>query len=174
MKRTLAGLFLLFVPSLSIAQNPTTTASPTRDQVLAAAKTVIQNARFATLVTLDESGAPQARIVDPFAPDSQFTIWVGTNPLTRKVAQIASNPRVVMLWFQAPIAYVSLSGRAELVRDSVQKDKHWKPEWAGLYRNANHGGDYMLIRVIPTHMEVVGPGMPSDPKTWRPVTIDFP
>ena len=77
-------------------------------------------------------------------------------------------------FFEAPTAYVSLSGRAELVRDSVQKEKHWKPEWAGFYRNANHGDDYLLIRVIPTHMEIVGKGMASDPKTWRPVMIDFP
>ena len=79
-----------------------------------------------------------------------------------------------MLWFDGARAYASLSGRAALVRDSVNKEKHWKSEWKEFYSNANRGDDYMLIRVIPLHLEVVGQGIGSDPKTWRPAMIDFP
>jgi general stress protein 26 len=173
MKIRLTALVLFCIPSFVVAQAPATTP-PTRDQILTAARTIIQNARFATFVTLDEKGAAQARIVDPFPPDSQFTVWIGTNSLTRKVRQIAHDRRVVLLWFDGTGGYASLSGRAELVRDSLQKEKHWKAEWKEFYRNANHGDDYMLIRVTPMHMEVVGKGMVSDPKTWLPVMIDFP
>jgi general stress protein 26 len=169
-----AVLALVCLPHFSVAQLPQK-APPTREEILAAARTIIQNARYGTLVTLGEKGEPQARIVDPFAPDSAFTVWVGTKPLTRKVSQIAHDPRVVLLWFETGNpSYVSLSGRAELVSDSAQKEKHWKPEWAGFYHNGNHGDDYVLIRVTPTHIEVVGRGMISDPNTWRPVMLDFP
>ena len=54
--------------------------APTRIEVIAAARSVIDKARFATLVTIGEKGEPRARIVDPFAPDSAFTVWVATNP----------------------------------------------------------------------------------------------
>lgn len=49
------------------------------------ALSLMQRARYATLVTVGDSGQPQARIADPRAPESDMTIWVATNPLTRKV-----------------------------------------------------------------------------------------
>lgn len=176
MKTRLASfLALLCIPQVTPAQ--IAPSPPSRQEILVAARSIIQSARFSTLVTLGEKGDPQARIVDPFAPDSTFTVWVATNPLTRKVGQIKRDARVVLLWFETGNpGYVSLSGRAALVSDSAEKAKHWKEDWKDLYRNRNHGDDYLLIRVIPTHMEVVSyaNGMINDRRTWRPVTIDFP
>ncbi|MGE5749985.1 MAG: pyridoxamine 5'-phosphate oxidase family protein [Gemmatimonas sp.] len=151
--------------------------APTRLEVITAARSVIDKARFATLVTLGEKGEPKARIVDPFAPDSVFTVWVATNPATRKVGEIARDGRVVLLWFEpGNPGYVSLSGDAVAVSDPQEKEKHWKEDWKGLYSDRNHGSDYLLIRIKPTHMEVVSyaTGIMNDPKTWRPVMIDFP
>jgi len=65
---------------------------------------------------------PQARIVDPFAPEADFTIWVATNPLTRKVAEIRQDPRVTLLYFNAAAAeYVTVLGTATLVSDSASR-----------------------------------------------------
>lgn len=174
------GIIPAVAALLSFAQpgnaQQTQKAPPTREEILAAARSVIAKARFSTLVTLGEQGEPRARIVDPFAPDSSFTIWVATNPATRKVGDIKRDGRVVLLWFEAGNpGYVSLSGRAVLVSDAAEKDKHWNEEWKGLYRDRNHGDDYLLIRVTPVHMEVVSyaNGMINDPKTWRPVMLEF-
>jgi len=38
----------------------------------------------ARLSAIGPDGQPQARIVDPFPPDADSTIWIATNPLTRK------------------------------------------------------------------------------------------
>lgn len=163
-------------PATQSATQSATQPAPTRADIIAAARSVIDKARFGTLVTLGEKGEPRARIVDPFAPDSSFVVWVATNPATRKVNEVQHDGRVVMLWFEpGNPGYVSLSGEAVTVSDRAAKDAHWKEDWRRLYSDGNHGDDYLLIRIKPTHLEVVSYGahLIGDPKTWRPLMIDF-
>jgi general stress protein 26 len=178
MRPTTAAVFLVAValPTATIAQvvQPT---SPPRAEIIAAAKDVMQTARYSTLVTIGEDGQPQARIVDPFVPDSDFTIWIGTNSLTRKVTEIRRDPRVTLLYFNAAAAeYVTVLGTAALIADSSEKARHWKPEWAAYYKDGPRSDGYLLIRVRPSRLEVVSPrhGLVNDPKTWRPVLLDLP
>lgn len=148
--------------------------APDRAKVLAAAREIIDKARYCTLITVGEDGQPQARIVDPFPPDGDMTIWIGTNPLTRKVAQIRKAPRVTLLYFDTTgMRFVTLLARAEVVTDPAEKAKRWKEEWARLYKDRNRGDDYTLVRVAPFRLEIVGPGFPNDRQTWRPVSIDL-
>lgn len=152
-------------------------APPSRAQVIAAAKTIMQVARYTTLMTVGPDGQPQARIVDPFLPDSDLTIWIATNPLTRKVAEIRRDPRVTLLYFSpSTFEYVTVIGTAAVNTDSREKASHWKAEWATMYHDQNRGDDYLLLRVRPTRLEVVSArqGMRNDPKTWRPVIVDVP
>jgi len=169
----LAILFCL--PQFAGAQAQSKPA-PTRQQIVAAARSIIAKARYATFATLGGKGEPRARIVDPFAPDSDFVVWVATNPQTRKVTEIKRDSRVVILWFeQGNPGYVSLSGRATIVTDRAAKAAHWKPEWKEIYPKGNLSDEYLLIRIKPTHMEVVSyqAGLVGDPKRWRPAMIDF-
>ena len=106
-----------------------------------------------------------------------LTIWIATNPLTRKVADIRRDPRVTLLYFlPATSEYVTVVGTATLDTDPRRKVEYWKPEWAGLYKNQNRGDDYQLLRVKPSRLEVVNVrrGITNDPKTWLPVIIDVP
>ena len=144
---------------------------------MAAAIDVMQKAVYCTFITIGEDGQPQARIVDPTAPDSNLAIWIGTNSLTRKVNQIRRDPRVTLLYFHAASAsYVTMIGRAALVTDVGEKERRWKASWAPFYPNGFRGSDFTLIRVTPTRLEISSPSrkMMSDPKTWLPVVIDFP
>lgn len=153
-------------------------AAPPRDAVLKAAGQVIAAARYATLSTVDDlSGYPQSRVVDPFAPEPDFTIWIGTNAATRKLQQIRLNPRVALLYFDAPRQhYVSITGVASIVRDAAEKSRRFKPEWKTFYKDGSAGDDYVLIKVVPSRLEIVADslGMKNDPVTWRPVTITLP
>ena len=151
--------------------------APTRAEVIAAAKDVMQTARYATLITIGDNGQPQARIVDPLLPEGDFTVWIGTNPLTRKVAEIRRDPRVTLLYFNAAAGeYVTVLGTATLVTDSAEKARHWKGDWAAYYKDGPRGEGYLLLRVRPNRLEVVSPrhGMVNDPKTWRPITVEMP
>ena len=151
--------------------------TPSRDAILAAATDIMRIARFCTMVTVGADGQPQARIVDPFAPEADFTIWIATNPLTRKVRDIRRNPRVTLLYFnQAGSEYVTVIGAARLETDPRQKAARWKADWAGLYKDENRGDDYALLRVRASRLEVssVGRGLNNDATTWRPLIVDLP
>ena len=80
------------------AQQPTPRAT-----LIAAAREIIAAARFCALVTVDDSGQPHARGMDPFEPDEDFTIWMGTNRHTRKVREIARDPRVTLYSSTTPL-----------------------------------------------------------------------
>lgn len=172
-------MLILFLPFLllSLAGAQTTAAPHSRSEILAAATDIVHKARYCTLVTLGEDGHPQARIVDPLGPDAGFTTWIATNPLTRKVAQIRRDARVTLLCFDAATSsYVTVIGRGAIVTDAAEKARRWKEEWTPFYASGANGTDVMLIRVTPIRLEIVGVerGFAGDPRTWRPLTIDFP
>jgi acid phosphatase (class A) len=148
-----------------------------RGAILKAAREVAQKARYAALVTLGGDGQPQARIVDPLGPDADFAVWIGTNPATRKVAEIAKDSRVTLQFFDATgPAYVTLVGTASVVTDPEVKATHWKDAWAAFYKDHQRGSDFALLKFVPRRLEIVSQahGLVNDPKDWRPVSLDFP
>jgi len=166
-----AAFLVLLLPATVVAQ------APQRAAVIAAATDIIQKAHYCTFITVAEDGQPQARMVDPIAPDANFTIWFATNPLTRKVDQVRRHPRVTMSCFDAATSsYVTILGRGDLVTEMTEKQRHWKPDWAAIYPNGAKSNDFMLVRITPARLEIVSEsrGMFGDPKTWLPLGIDFP
>ena len=159
----------------SAQANPVET--PPRAKVIMAAREIMSAVRYSTLVTIGVGGHPQARIVDAFAPDSALTVWIATNPATRRVAEIARDPRVTLMYFSpTTFEYVTLIGTAVLDSNVTHKAAYWKPDWARLYKDENRGPDYLLIKVTPSRIEVVSMrrGIANDPVTWRPVSVDLP
>jgi general stress protein 26 len=134
-------------------------------------------AGLCALVTLDATGAPQARAMQPFAPEADLTVWMATNARTRKVDQIRRDPRVT-LFYVAPdgTGYVTLLGRATVVDDPAEKAKRWMPAWDAFYEDQNRGDDYLLLRVTPVRVEVVSAthGIAVEPKSWKPASVDLP
>src|SRR5688572_11553929 len=96
----IALLLALLMPAAARAQAPAP-VQPARAAIIAAATDVIQKARYCTFITLGDNGHPQARIVDPQAPDANFIMWIATNPLTRKVNQVRRDGRVTLACFDA-------------------------------------------------------------------------
>jgi general stress protein 26 len=179
MRVLVKGIVLLFVLTarVPLAAQATRNETPSHAQVIAAAREIMRSAHYCMLATIGPGGQPQARIVDPFLPDSALTIWIATNPLTRKVAEIRHDSRVTLLYFSATtFEYVTVIGTAVLDTTSRDKAAHWKPEWATLYKNQNRGADFMLLRVKPSRLEVVSVrrGLRNDSTTWRPVSVDVP
>jgi general stress protein 26 len=169
-------LILVLITSIPLFSQIPQNDTVRRAQIIAAAKEIMQTAGYCTLITIGPDGQPQARIVDPFVPDSDLTIWIATNPLTRKVQEIRRDPRVTLLYFSAAtFEYVTVIGTAVVDTDSLHKVGRWKGAWAAMYKNQNRGEDYMLFRVKPSRLEVISMrrGMRNDPKTWRPVILDL-
>src|SRR4249920_1377723 len=97
----------LTVQTATIAQDAG--GNPSQATIITAATDIMRLARYCTLVTTGADGRPQARIVDPFVPEADLTIWIATNPRTRKIQDIRRDPRVTLLYFnQAKSEYVTV------------------------------------------------------------------
>ena len=144
-------------------------------RIEAAARRIAAAAVYATFVTLDNTGRPRTRQVEPQLPDSAWTVWFATNPKTRKVADIARDGRVVLHYFDPTLScYTSLSGRARAVRDRATKDAHWAPAWSSYYPDRDTS--VVLIAVHAERLEVVCPklGIDGDKGTWLPPSVRLP
>src|SRR5882762_3716744 len=118
----LALLTLFLAASVVRSQEPIKPLS--RDQLIAAAREVMSAARYCALITSDSSGRTHARTLDPFPPDENMVVWLGTNPRSRKAAEIRRNAHVTLYYFDREgEAYVALSGIARLVNDPKEKAK---------------------------------------------------
>jgi general stress protein 26 len=145
-----------------------------RDELIVAAREIIATARYCALITADSKGRIHARTMDPFPPDDHLVIWFGTNPKSRKVAEIRRHSRVTLYYFdrESP-AYVTITGFARLVNNPAEKARHWKDEWKAFYPNREKG--YLLIAVTPQELEIVNEkkGIVGDAHLWTPPTVRF-
>jgi len=145
-----------------------------RATLLTAARGVIQNSGKCAFITLDKNGHPQVRTMDAFEPEENFTVWLATNPNSRKVDQIKSDPHVTLYYSDKnENGYVSIYGMAELINDQTEKDNRWKEEWKNFYPDRQK--NYLLIKVTPTRLEVINynKGINGDSVTWQPAVVNF-
>lgn len=141
--------------------------------VLEVAREVMQSARYCALITNDEAGQPRARTVDPFEADENFTVWMATRPVTRKVEQIKGNDRVTLYYWDADSrSYVTLMGRAELVDDEATKIARRRDADNDRFY-PNFPDDYLLIKFVPDYLEAIVPGYRGDRETWLPARHVF-
>ncbi len=171
--RTVAILLLSWLLTTTAAAQE---SGVDRQTALAAAREVMAAAGICTLITLDSTGHPQARVMDPFPPDDDFIVWMGTNRSTRKVTQIGADPRVTLSCFDSKgIAYVTLLGRAEVVDALDERARRFKPGWKDFYDDEHRGEDFVLIRLVPERLEMISiaHGIASAPKGWKPLSLDL-
>lgn len=145
-----------------------------RDTIIAAATEMMQAARYCALITIDHSGHPQVRTMDPFSPDENMHVWMGTNINSRKVSEIRDDSRVT-LYYEAPngTGYVVIQGNAHLIEDQEATEKYWKEEWEAFYPDKN--STYMLIKVIPRKLEIIDYkyNITGSPITWEVPYLEF-
>lgn len=155
LKAQMLFLLVLFLPYISvIAQNEQFTQREiARGSLLMDARAIIDSAKCRVLISVDETGKPQARTMSPFTPEDNWVIWLGTFPTSRKVTQIQKNPNVIVYYYDTKgMSYVSVSGKARLINDPTLKAKYWVEGWKVFYPDRDK--DYILIEVIPERLEV--------------------
>jgi len=131
-------------------------AQPTPQSILDAARAVMQSAEFCFLVTVDSATEPHARLMQPFPPDAQMKVWLGTNPTSRKIAQIRGNPRTTLAYYdKAGPNYVTLTGTSRIVDTPSERRKHWRKEWQAFFPGGPDGSNYTLIEFIPQRIELI-------------------
>lgn len=164
-------IILLATNSKGICQNNTATAD---EKVLAIAREIMHSAKTCALITLDNEGRPRVRAMDPFAPEKDLSVWLGTNANSRKVSQLKKDSRVTLYYLDKDeTGYVMLHGTAKLVNSENAKAKYWKKKWEAFYPKNRE--NYLLIYVSPEWVEVSSAprGLHGDTKTWQPATVIF-
>jgi general stress protein 26 len=162
----------LFLLALTLLAAPQTT--PEASRVLEAARATMKAASNCFLITLDDAGQPQARLMAPFDPDLSMNVWLATNRHTRKVAQIRKNPRVTLAYHDATgQGYVTLIGKARLVDDLAERRRRWKPEWRDFYPGDPEGAEFLLIQFTTERIEVmsISRHVADSPQGWQPAIL---
>ncbi len=119
-------ILLLLVPSSLLAQNSALRDS-SDSKLIGIAREIMDSAGTCALITLDQKGRPRVRTMDPFSPDSNLIVWLGTNVKSRKVSQIRNDPRVTLYYLENDNSgYVMIHGMAELVDPQDEKEERWK------------------------------------------------
>lgn len=138
-------------------------------KIIDLSKDIIKDTYYGTLITIDKKGQPRARVMEPFAPDENFVIWLATNPNSRKVTQLKANSSATVHYFDKnSMSYVSLMGQAILVNDEAIKATKWRDGWDRFYKNQTD--DYLLIQFVPKTLELISipNNFTGDTLTWKP------
>ncbi len=174
----LVGAAVLAQPSAVRAQE--TKAAPAagtkeyRDKVIAAARQIMTAQQYCAFITVDEKGLPQVRTVNPFPPEEDMTVWFATGKQTRKVREIKANPNVAMYYADHAKAtgYVQLSGKAVLVDDKAEIERHRRAYWTQAFPNDKN---LVLVKIVPDRLDVIdyAAGVTADSVTWRSPSIEL-
>ena len=168
----IAFSIILLIPLKNFSQN-TQHKTSSKERLIEAAKDIMATATTCALITVNDN-RPMVRVMDPFPPESDFTVWFGTNPKSRKVNQIKKNPKVTLYYLEKDASgYVVIHGIAQLVNDQAEKEKRWKDEWEAFY--PDNSESYLLIKVSPEWMEVISykHDIIGDTATWKPPFLVF-
>lgn len=172
MRRALFSILLSFF-ALTACRTAAPPPPPDEPEILGAAREIMTAAGFCALITIGEDGHPQARVMDPAPPDARMAVTLMTNPVSRKVAQIARDPRVTLFYFDSEsLGYVTIVGRAGRVVDPEEKRRRWLDRWSP---HIPRPEDAVLYEVVPERIEVVSVarGVTGDEGTWTPPSIDL-
>lgn len=166
-------LIIIIIPFKIFSQNIELNDT-TKEKLIIAAREIMDASSTCALITLDDEFVPMVRIMDPFPPENDFTVWFGTKAYSRKVNQIKNNPDVSLYYQDLDASgYVVIHGKAQIIDDQKEKQKRWKDAWEAFYPNNREG--YILIKVSPEWMEILSytRGIIGDPKTWQTPILRF-
>ena len=131
---------------------PPTTVEP----ILEAVEATLQAADYCFLSTIGLSGRIDTRLMQHFQPQPDLTLWFGTSAKSRKVRDIRNNSQVTVAFYDpADTAYVTLNGAAQIVSDTDLQQKYWVEQWITFYPTGPEGEDYVLIKFVPSRIEVM-------------------
>jgi len=168
-------LVLMLLPlSLVVAQDKSQPA-PDRAKIIAAARELIAAGTYCALITVDETGRPQVRTMNPFPPEEDMTVYMATSTRSRKVQEIRRDPRVCLYYADHTKAtgYVAISGRAVLIDDMKEIQKRKRAYWDQSFDPGLK--NLVLIKVVPERLDVLNykQGVVADTVTWRTPSIEM-
>ncbi|MCC2658069.1 MAG: putative ral stress protein 26 [Panacagrimonas sp.] len=122
----------------------------TRQELMTRLRDLIQHIQTAQLVTMDTDGVMRGRpmATQPLGEDEESELWFFTREYSAKVDNVLAHPEVCVTYADpANNSYVSVSGKAELVRDRDKIEKLWRPVLKAWFPEGVDDPDLALLRV---------------------------
>jgi general stress protein 26 len=174
MKSFLISTCALFLVYAATNLNVGAQSSINSDTIKVAAHEIINETHYCALTTIDSTGQPQMRTMNPFPANDEFITWFATSRSSRKVQEIRNNPKVCVYYADHVNAkgYVSITGTATVIDDKELLVKMKRDYWSGIQ---NWQDIFVLIKIVPKTMEVINykHGLNNDPKTFKAPSIVF-
>jgi general stress protein 26 len=143
-----------------------------RDTILIAAREIINETTYCGLVTIDSTGQPQVRTMNPFPANNDLITWFATSRSSRKVREIKNNPKVCVYFANhlAAKGYVNINGIAEVIDNKELLIKMKRDYWNGI---PNWQNTFVLIKIVPKSIEVINykHKLNNDPVTLKAPTL---
>jgi general stress protein 26 len=123
------------------------------DSLLQAAHEIMKSTPYCALVTLDSTGRPEVRTMNPFPQSDEKVIWFATSRKSRKVTDIKKNPNVCVYYADHVHAkgYVNFTGTAVIIDDKDLLVKMKRQYWEGIPDWQNR---FVLIKITPKKLDV--------------------
>lgn len=109
---------------------------------------LIKDIRIAMLTTVDQEGQLHSRPMATQTAEFDGNLWFFTGMSTPKVGEIQKDQHVNVS-YAAPDdhRYVSVSGRAEIVRDRKKAEELWNPFYKAWFPKGIDDPDLVLLKV---------------------------
>ncbi len=116
---------------------------------------MIRHIKFAMLTTTDEDGSLRSRpMANKQADEFDGTLWFFTHASSHKVEEVETSQEVNVSYADPDKqSYVSISGKAELVRDRAKAEELWTPMTKLWFANGIDDPDLALLKVTVSKAE---------------------
>jgi general stress protein 26 len=115
----------------------------------------LEGIRFAMLTTVDDDGSLHSRPMATQEMSDEGDLWFFTAASSEKVHEAQRSPWVNLSYSNPDSSlYLSVSGRAELVRDRAKIEELWNPAVAAYFPNGKDDPELALLRVDVANAEV--------------------
>ena len=130
------------------------TQGPSREEAIKKLAGIIREIDFAMLTTAEEDGTLRSRPMSTQRREFDGDLWFFTRASAPKVGEI-ERERQVNVSYAAPEdqRYVSVSGRAQVVRDRARIEELWSPELKAWFPGGLEDPDIALLRVAVERAE---------------------
>lgn len=133
---------------MSASNSPVQNGDATREARMARLRELIDDIETAQLVTMDTDGVMRSRPMATLELDDEGELWFFTNDDTAKVDNVLVHPEVCVTYADPGRSrYVSVSGKAELVRDRDKIRALWRPVLKAWFPQGVEDPDLALLRV---------------------------
>ncbi|MGB3777761.1 MAG: pyridoxamine 5'-phosphate oxidase family protein [Tunicatimonas sp.] len=146
---------------------------------LRVARRIASRTKYAHLITTASGGvpsgsAPSARLVQPIVAADDFEFFIGTDPKSRKVAEITAHPAVTLAFNQSDEdASLVVYGTATVHHEPDFKEEYWKSTWRLFFPEGPQSDNYVVVRVRAERMELLSfqRNVIPEPFGLRPVVL---